>query len=85
VELGSLADAADVHFTSARAGYAVASQPGCAAAVVETGNRGSTWDEVTCLGEGRPLAIAAVGDIVAAQVGDGLHVSTDAGGSWQLR
>jgi len=83
--VGSLPGAAAVRFTSLGEGYAVAGRPTCPAAVLETVDSGSTWDRVTCLGDGPPRAIAAEGDIVAAQVGGVLHVSADGGTTWEAR
>ncbi len=84
VSLGSLPGAAAVRFTSLSEGYAVASQPTCSAAVLATIDGGLTWDQVTCLGGGQPRAVAAAGDIVAAQVDNSLRVSLG-GGPWKQR
>jgi len=83
--VGSLPGATAVRFTSLGEGYAVADHQACPAAVLETVDSGTNWDRVTCLGNGQPQAIAAEGDIVAAQVGGVLHVSADAGTTWEAR
>ncbi len=85
VVLGRLPDAVGVAFTSPSTGYALAGQDDCAAAVLRTDDGGSSWDSLECLADGEPRAIAVTGQDIAALVDDTLHVSSDAGASWQAR
>ena len=84
VALGSLPGASAVWFTSLAEGYALADRPTCPAAVLGTVDRGFTWDRVACLGDGQPQAISGEDDIVALVDGV-LHVSVDAGTTWEAR
>jgi hypothetical protein len=79
---GRLSGAVDIVFTSPGSGFAVARQPGCAAAVLRTIDSGTTWSQTVCLPGRAPRAVAAAGSLVAAQVGDKLSVSRDGGASW---
>ena len=85
VTLGRLDGAVAIRFTSPGDGYAVAARGGCAAAVMETADGGSSWEELTCLGKGQPRSVAAEGDIRAALVDGDLHVSSDNGSTWEVR
>jgi len=82
VSLGKLAGAVDIRFTSPADGVALAKQPGCAAAVMQSFDGGSAWKQLTCLPGKRPRAIDSQGSIVAAQVGKQHYVSTDGGSTW---
>jgi len=85
VALGRLPGAVAAKFTSLETGYAIAERPDCPAAVMETNDGGAAWDRLTCLGDGKPEAVAAAGRIVAAQMDGEIYVSTDDGSSWQRR
>ena len=82
VTLGRLDGAVSIRFTSPGEGVALAAQDGCPAAVMETSDGGATWDRQICLDGENPRAIGAAGDLVVAQVGDVVDVSTDGGASW---
>jgi photosystem II stability/assembly factor-like uncharacterized protein len=82
VTLGRLDGAVSARFTSVGDGVAVAVQDGCPAAVMETADGGTTWTRQVCLEGGRPRAVGANGDVVVAQVGDVVDVSTDGGDTW---
>ncbi|HET6624922.1 MAG TPA: hypothetical protein VFG63_00900 [Nocardioidaceae bacterium] len=97
-ELGRVRGATAIWFTSADHGYALGTSADCPAAVQETTDAAATWSELTCLGDvssvgasagagpdgvHAPAAVAADGDTVAAQAGDLLQVSPDAGQTWQ--
>lgn len=83
VSLGRLAGAVAIQYSSSGAGLALARQPGCAAAVLQTIDGGNTWSRATCLPGSDPLALGAAGDLTLAQVGDRLFVSTAGGSGWR--
>jgi hypothetical protein len=82
VVISRVRGAVDLRFTAPDDGVALARRPGCPAAVMQTSDGGEEWTRLVCLPGRRPRAIGAQGDVVAAQVGDELFVSTDAGATW---
>ena len=82
VALGRLDGAVSIRFTSPGDGVAVAAQDGCPAAVMKTADGGTTWTRKVCLAGDQPRAVGAGGDLVVAQVGDVVDVSTDGGVTW---
>jgi hypothetical protein len=82
VTLGRLEGAVSVRFTTPGDGVALAVQDGCRAAVMETADGGTTWRRQACLAGDQPRAVGSSGDLVVAQVGDTVDVSTDGGETW---
>jgi photosystem II stability/assembly factor-like uncharacterized protein len=82
VALGRLDGAVDIRFTSPGVGVGLARESGCPAAVLRTTDGGTSWKRLACLTGRTPRAIGAQGDLVAAQVGDRLYSSSDAGVTW---
>jgi photosystem II stability/assembly factor-like uncharacterized protein len=82
VTLGRLEGAVDIRFTSPGTGVGLARQGGCRAAVLRTSDGGTTWKRLVCLPGRTPRAIGAQGGLVAAQVGERLYSSSDAGVTW---
>lgn len=75
---------AGISFVSADSGVALAPRGACGAAVLRTSDGGSSWSQVRCLDGYQPLAIAAAGDAIRAQVGTVLYGSDDDGESWEI-
>ena len=82
VTLGTLRGAVDITFATAGEGVALASRPGCPAAVLRSVDGGSTWSKLTCLTGSSPQAIGSQGTFLAAEVGDSVYVSRDSGATW---
>jgi photosystem II stability/assembly factor-like uncharacterized protein len=82
VALGHLADAVAIEYVSPSHGYAAAPHGSCPAAVLETTDGGTSWSSLKCFRGSKPRSVAARGDMVAVQMGDVVHVSTDGGKSW---
>lgn len=82
--IAALPGVVSLALTSAEDGYALAAAPDCPARVLRTVDGGRTWRPAACIAGAQPRAIAADGDVVAAQVGTRLFVSADAGRAWRL-
>jgi photosystem II stability/assembly factor-like uncharacterized protein len=82
VALGRLPGAVDIRFLSTGDGYGLAKEADCPAAVMRTTDGGTSWERLVCLPGIKPRAVAAQGDLVAAQVGGRTYVSTDGGETW---
>jgi photosystem II stability/assembly factor-like uncharacterized protein len=82
VQLGRLEGAVSIRYTTTGDGVAVASQPGCPAAVMRTVDGGTNWTREICLAGDQPLAVGADGNLVGALVGDLFYTSKDAGRTW---
>ena len=52
--------------------------------MLRTSDGGSSWQRLTCSGNGVPLAIDATGNMVVAQVGEQLYVSSNGGTTWNI-
>lgn len=83
VTLGTLTGTVDISFLSAGEGIALAKRPGCPAAVLRSIDGGSNWSKLTCLTGRSPQALGAQGTVFAAEVGDSVYVSRNAGATWQ--
>ncbi len=83
VPLGHLDGAVAIRYVSPSDGFALAARDNCPAAVLATGDGGTSWKRVSCLGDGAPQAVAGDRDLLVAQVGGMLKVSTDRGKSWR--
>jgi hypothetical protein len=82
VSAGRLDGAVDARFVSPGVGVALARQPGCPAAVMRSSDGGASWSRLVCLPGKPPRAVAGQGEVIAAQVGDQVFVSTDNGATW---
>jgi photosystem II stability/assembly factor-like uncharacterized protein len=69
-------------YVTARRGYALAPDGGCATGSYVTDNGGRTWTAVGCLDASPGRALAANRNIVAAIAGDVVYVSEDGGRTW---
>jgi photosystem II stability/assembly factor-like uncharacterized protein len=85
IDLGRLDGAVSIRFTSPSAGFGLAVQDDCPAAVLQTTDGGSSWERTRCSRAGEPVAVGANGDFVAAQIGRTLPVSDDGGVTWSRR
>jgi hypothetical protein len=83
VTLGRRPGAVAVAYTSPADGVALVRRPRCSAAVMRTSDGGAGWTRLVCLTGRRPRTLAAQGDVIAAQVGEHLHTSTDGGRTWR--
>jgi photosystem II stability/assembly factor-like uncharacterized protein len=69
-------------YVTARRGYALAPDGGCATGSYATEDGGRTWTATGCLDAGPGRALAANRNIVAAIGGDAVYVSEDGGRTW---
>jgi photosystem II stability/assembly factor-like uncharacterized protein len=80
--LGSLDGIRAAAYATARQGYALAPDGGCATGSYATDDAGRTWTAAGCLDAGPGRALAANRNLVAAIVGDAVFVSEDGGRTW---
>ncbi len=82
-QTGMIAGLVGLAFGSTTEGLALATQPGCAAAVLSSADSGETWQQSACLNGDVPEAIAVAGDSAIAQVDGVLRASDDRGQTWR--
>lgn len=82
-QTGRIAGLVGLAFGRATEGLALATQPGCAAAVLSSTDSGETWQQSACLNGDVPEAIAVAGDLAIAQVDGVLRASDDRGQTWR--
>jgi photosystem II stability/assembly factor-like uncharacterized protein len=82
VRLGALDGVKASAYATARQGYALAPDGGCATGSYATQDAGRTWTAAGCLDAGPGRALAANGNLVAAIAGDDVYVSEDGGRTW---
>ena len=80
--LGSLDGVKAAAYATARLGYALAPDGGCATGSYVTEDAGRTWTAAGCLDAGPGRALAANGNFVAAIAGDAVYISEDGGRTW---
>jgi hypothetical protein len=69
-------------YATARRGYALAPDGGCATGSYATEDAGRTWTAAGCLDASPGRALAANRNLVAAIAGDSIYVSEDGGRTW---
>jgi hypothetical protein len=80
--LGSLEGVKAAAYATARLGYALAPDGGCATGSYATDDAGRTWTAAGCLDASPGRALAANRNLVAAIAGDAVYVSEDGGRTW---
>jgi photosystem II stability/assembly factor-like uncharacterized protein len=80
--LGSLDGVKAAAYATARLGYALAPDGGCATGSYSTEDAGRTWTAAGCLDAAPGRALAANRNLVAAIAGDAIYVSDDSGRTW---
>ena len=80
--LGSLDDVKAAAYATARLGYALAPDGGCATGSYSTEDAGRSWTAAGCLDAAPGRALAANRNVVAAIAGDAIYVSDDGGRTW---
>ena len=80
--LGALDGVKAAAFATARRGYALAPDGGCATGSYATEDAGRTWTAAGCLDAAPGRALTANGNLVAAIAGDAVYVSEDGGRTW---
>lgn len=80
--LGALDGVKAAAYATARRGYALAPDGGCATGSYTTEDAGRTWTAAGCLDAGPGRALAANRNLVAAIAGDAVYVSEDGGRTW---
>ena len=80
--LGTLDDVKAAAYATARVGYALAPDGGCATGSYATEDAGRTWTPAGCLDAAPGRALAANRNLVAAIAGNAIYVSDDGGRTW---
>jgi photosystem II stability/assembly factor-like uncharacterized protein len=80
--LGSLDGVKAAAYSTARRGFALAPDGGCATGSYSTENAGRTWTAAGCLDAAPGRALAANRNLVAAIAGNAVYVSDDGGRTW---
>jgi photosystem II stability/assembly factor-like uncharacterized protein len=80
--LGTLDDVKAAAYATARVGYALAPDGGCATGSYSTEDAGRTWTPAGCLDAAPGRALAANRNLVAAIAGNAIYVSDDGGRTW---
>lgn len=81
-KLGTLNGVKAAAYATARLGYALAPDGGCATGSYSTDDAGRTWTAAGCLDAAPGRALAANRNLVAAIAGDAIYVSDDGGRTW---
>ena len=82
VRLGALDGVKAAAYATARQGFALAPDGGCATGTYATEDAGRTWTAAGCLDAAPGRALAANRNLVAAIAGDAVYVSEDGGRTW---
>jgi photosystem II stability/assembly factor-like uncharacterized protein len=80
--LGALDGVKAAAYATARQGYALAPDGGCATGAYATDDAGRSWTAAGCLDAAPGRALAANRNLVAAIAGDAVYVSEDGGRTW---